>query len=166
MSYESIIRKYGRAASESKMLASAALVDTVLAGLETDYPDEYWKFMRKQHELWCGPHFDEQYAKWQVSRMYHMEGGNKVCGQHWTMEDAARIHAANKSRLGADTTVCDVYVAINAQWHDYCVLMKQLYPSEYESAIVKMAIAFFFEDNDFPDGGKVWWYFASMAQKR
>lgn len=55
----------------------------------------------------------------------------------------------------------DVYVAINAQYHDYCELFKAWFGDSVDSKIVESAINFWFKDDDFK-GNKVWKYFNMM----
>lgn len=56
----------------------------------------------------------------------------------------------------------DVYVAINAQYHDYCELFKAWFGDSVDSKIIESAINFWFKDDDFKSGCKVWKYFNMM----
>lgn len=53
------------------------------------------------------------------------------------------------------------YVAINAQYHDYCELFEKWFGSNFDEKIIASAVDFWFEDDDF-DGNKVWKYFNEM----
>ena len=53
---------------------------------------------------------------------------------------------------------CDVYVAINAQYHDYCKLFDSWFGGNIDNKVFESAITFWFKDVDF-DGDKVWEYF-------
>lgn len=59
-----------------------------------------------------------------------------------------------------DRQVID-YVAINAQYHDYCELFEKWFGSNFDEKIIASAVDFWFEDDDF-DGNKVWKYFNEM----
>lgn len=50
---------------------------------------------------------------------------------------------------------CDVYVAINAQYHDYCKLFDSWFGGNIDNKVFESAITFWFKDVDF-DGDKVW----------
>lgn len=52
----------------------------------------------------------------------------------------------------------DVYVAINAQYHDYAKLFEEWFGGNIDNKVFESAIAFWFKDVDF-DGDKVWEYF-------
>lgn len=58
-------------------------------------------------------------------------------------------------------TIGDIYVAINAQYHDYCELFEKWFGSNFDEKIIASAVDFWFEDDDF-DGNKVWKYFNEM----
>lgn len=73
------------------------------------------------------------------------------------------LGAAGGGMLGdADGyTIGDIYVAINAQYHDYCELFEKWFGSNFDEKIIASAVDFWFEDDDF-DGNKVWKYFNEM----
>lgn len=144
--------------SETKMWESIECLDDILEEMKEKNPDMFWDFMRNQHEIFCGPHFDEKFAKWQVEQMYHKTAEGKECkGQHWTPEDAGEVFSKYKSKLPASTTLFDVYVAINASWHDKIELFKK-WAENYDDMIIEDAIVFYFMDCDWKSDGKVWDY--------
>lgn len=51
-----------------------------------------------------------------------------------------------------------VYVAINAQYHDYAKLFEEWFGGNIDNKVFESAITFWFKDVDF-DGDKVWEYF-------
>lgn len=53
------------------------------------------------------------------------------------------------------------YVAINAQYHDYCELFEKWFGNNFDEKIIASAVDFWFEDDDF-EGNKVWKYFNEM----
>lgn len=52
----------------------------------------------------------------------------------------------------------DVYVAINAQYHDCAKLFEEWFGGNIDNKVFESAITFWFKDVDF-DGDKVWEYF-------
>ena len=146
-------------ANEKTMWKSIDSLDDMLCVLKEEHPDMFWDFMRRQHEAFYGPHFDEMFARWQVSQMYHKaEDGKEIKGEHWTIENATEVYSKNKAKLPADTTVFDVYVALNANFHDKCKLFKRWDEENFEQMIVEDAICFYFMDCDWKSDGKVWDY--------
>lgn len=63
-----------------------------------------------------------------------------------------------KEVLPNDVEPCDVYVAINAQYHDYAKLFEEWFGGNIDNKVFESAIIFWFKDVDF-DGDKVWEYF-------
>lgn len=57
-----------------------------------------------------------------------------------------------------DVELCDVYVAINAQYHDYAKLFEEWFGGNIDNKVFESAITFWFKAVDF-DGDKVWEYF-------
>lgn len=57
-----------------------------------------------------------------------------------------------------DAEPCDVYVAINAQYHDYAKLFEEWFGGNIDNKVFESAITFWFKDVDF-DCDKVWEYF-------
>lgn len=60
--------------------------------------------------------------------------------------------------IGTALGACDVYVAINAQYHDYAKLFEEWFGGNIDNKVFESAITFWFKDVDF-DGDKVWEYF-------
>lgn len=63
-----------------------------------------------------------------------------------------------KIEASEDGKPCDVYVAINAQYHDYAKLFEEWFGGNIDNKVFESAITFWFKDVDF-DGDKVWEYF-------
>nr|UWG04647.1 MAG: hypothetical protein [Bacteriophage sp.] len=63
-----------------------------------------------------------------------------------------------KEVLLNDVEPCDVYVAINAQYHDYAKLFEEWFGGNIDNKVFESAITFWFKGVDF-DGDKVWEYF-------
>lgn len=74
------------------------------------------------------------------------------------MNKAHEICERYKEVLPNDVEPCDVYVAINAQYHDYAKLFEEWFGGNIDNKVFESAITFWFKDVDF-DGDKVWEYF-------
>nr|UVX76428.1 MAG: hypothetical protein [Bacteriophage sp.]UWG28563.1 MAG: hypothetical protein [Bacteriophage sp.] len=103
-------------------------------------------------------HFDEHEAKEVVEQMYHVKDNKKYVGEKYDMNKAHEICERYKEVLPDDVEPCDVYVAINAQYHDYCKLFDSWFGGNIDNKVFESAITFWFKDVDF-DGDKVWEYF-------
>ena len=104
-------------------------------------------------------HFTEMEARNIVNSMYHNYNGKRVSGEIFTMEKAREVLNQHRSDMHSDATAEDVYVAINAQYHDYCPLFKQWFGSNTDNKIIESAILFWFKDDDYHKGSKLMNYF-------
>lgn len=105
-----------------------------------------------------GYHFNEYEAKEVVEQMYHVKDNKKYVGEKYDMNKAHEICERYKEVLPNDVEPCDVYVAINAQYHDYAKLFEEWFGGNIDNKVFESAITFWFKDVDF-DGDKVWEYF-------
>lgn len=103
-------------------------------------------------------HFNEYEAKEVVEQMYHVKDNKKYIGEKYDMNKAHEICERYKEVLPNDVEPCDVYVAINAQYHDYAKLFEEWFGGNIDNKVFESAITFWFKDVDF-DGDKVWEYF-------
>lgn len=130
-------------------------------------PASYWQIMRETYVAMRGRHFDKIFGEWQVEQMYH-EGsdGKRYEGPHWNIEATNGVYQKYRSRIHADYTEWDFYVALNATYHDFCAVMKRSNPEGYEAQIIELAVAFWFMDEDWEGHTKVWDYFAVMNDEK
>lgn len=71
-------------------------------------------------------HFNKQEAKQIVDGMYHVKDGKKYVGEKYDMRKAEEVCEKYKHKLEGDVDVADMYVAINAQFHDYNELFEKM----------------------------------------
>lgn len=88
----------------------------------------------------------------------HVKDNKKYIGEKYDMNKAHEICERYKEVLPNDVEPCDVYVAINAQYHDYAKLFEEWFGGNIDNKVFESAITFWFKDVDF-DGDKVWEYF-------
>lgn len=92
------------------------------------------------------------------NQQYHVKDNKKYIGEKYDMNKAHEICERYKEVLPNDVEPCDVYVAINAQYHDYAKLFEEWFGGNIDNKVFESAITFWFKDVDF-DGDKVWEYF-------
>ena len=93
-------------------------------------------------------HMSEMEAKELVSKMYHIEGGRKYIGEKFDMYKAKEVCERYRGILPVSVTTCDVYVAINSQYHNYAMLFKSWFGNDIEQKIIESAIIYWFKDDD------------------
>ena len=128
---------------------------------ELDYSDKDKLFrMMLEDDGSTNNHFNESTAKYLVSQMYHTSGGRKFVGEKYDMSKAKEITERYRGIIPQSATYADVYVALNAQYHDYCELLKVWFGDNIDTKVVESAINFWFKDDDYKSGdSKVYKYF-------
>lgn len=107
-------------------------------------------------------HFNKQEAKRTVDEMYHVKDGKKYIGEKYDMQKAHEVCSKFKDKLEDEVEVANVYVAINAQYHDYCELFEKWFgKGNFDDMIFESAISFWFDDVDFGED-KLWKYFNEL----
>lgn len=128
---------------------------------EPDYSDNDKLFrMMLEDDGSTNNHFNESTAKYLVSQMYHISGGKKFVGEKYDISKAKEITERYRGIIPQSATYADVYVALNAQYHDYCELLKVWFGDNIDTKVVESAINFWFKDDDYKSGdSKVYKYF-------
>lgn len=164
--FKDIIKSYNTNVSINELLVAISCLNPILEYVEKHDSKIFWKTMRSFHEHIRGNHFDELYAKYQVDNMYHTKKNGIICkGEIYSIEDAKRIHEKYIKSIDSSNNCWDVYVAINAQFHDYYSLYNEWYNNitneELDIKIIESAINFWFKDED-AGNGKIWNYFKNI----
>lgn len=93
-----------------------------------------------------------------VNEMYHYEGDKKHQGEHFSMQKSIEVYNRFKTMLG-EIPPEYVYIALNAQYHDYIGLFKSWFGNNIDSKIIESAIVFWFADDDYREDCKIEKYF-------
>lgn len=139
------------------------------------YPDEFMKsrgiknheghfitpWMRRENSdvYMSATHIDSQEAKRLVAEMFHIENNRKYVGEKYSIMKAKEIMNTHKSIIPESITEEELYVAINAQYHDYCKLFKSWFGMDIDKKIIESAIVFWFKDPDYKGESKIVEYF-------
>lgn len=146
-----LIKKYG--SSEDTMKVLSEILEDHLS------KEEYEELSKDIYESTQGKHFDEEFAKKQISKMYYEENGIRHYAPYW--EDTSTIYGASKRKLEAPYNKWDWDVAMNMIKSDYYPLLKKWFPNEedYLDKIIDLTINWL-NDEDNPFGeSKIWCYF-------
>ena len=146
-----IIKKYGSSEETVKILCHA---------LCEHLPEEEYETLAKDiYESTQGKHFDEEFAKRQISKMYYEEDGMRHYAPYWS--DVSSYYNVNRKRLHDSYNRWDFEVAMNMIKSDYCPLLKKWFPEEKDmlDKIIDLTINWLNdEDNPYGDS-KIWCYF-------
>lgn len=102
--------------------------EKIMEVLKKEHPDLYWRWIREEHIQHHGPHYNEEMARHDVSKMFHTENGTRVRGEVVSMDEARKVR--QKHAIPPSITDCDLYVAMNATYHDKKNLFRQWFPEE------------------------------------
>ncbi len=98
--------------------------------------------------------------------MLFKENGTICRGEIYSIEEAKLIYEKYVRNIDSSYNYWDVYVAINAQYHDYVKLYKEWHSNistdDLNNKIISYAINFWFKDED-ASVGKVWNYFKNIG---
>lgn len=100
-------------------------------------------------------HFNESYAKYLVSNMYHYEGGRKYVGEKFSMAKAKEVCERYRGVIPQSFTHADVYVAINEHYHNCSELFKSWFGEDIDQKVIEAAILFWFKDDDCKSNSKL-----------
>lgn len=131
---------------------------------DEDYNRHDWEEYPKSHHMKSYRDsmpegtFDEYEAKEIVSEMYHYEGDHRQAGEHFSMQKAKEVFEKYKEHFVVKASPCDVYIAINAFYHDLSKVLKSWFGSNIDEKVILLAITFWFKDDDY-QGNKLMNYF-------
>lgn len=97
----------------------------------------------------------EEKARAVVAQLYHYWNGRKCVGEKFDMYKAKDVMDRYKSALPHDITLCEVYIAINMQYHDYFCLFSSWALDDIDHKIIQSAITYWFLDEDYKGISKV-----------
>lgn len=123
---------------------------------DMNYKDSYRE--RSYRDSMPEGSFDEYDAKDIVSEMYHYENNTRQTGEHFDMRKAEEVYNKYKSHFVVKASPCDVYIAINAFYHDLGSVLKTWFGSNIDEKVIMLAITFWFKDDDY-QGNKLMDYF-------
>jgi hypothetical protein len=121
---------------------------------DMNYEDAYRARYAKDFE----GSFDEFDAKEIVSEMYHYDMNRRHTGEHFDMKKAEEVYKKHKDDFVTKASPCDVYIAINATYHDFCTVLKSWFGSNIDEKVILLAVTFWFKDDDY-QGNKLMDYF-------
>lgn len=156
-----LTKKYGEGKGEQMMWKALAIVsEAVENNMEPAAKD---RMVREIYGEMSGYHYNEEYAKCDVEKMYYVDkGGSKKFAPYWTVEQVDEVYSAVKDQIPSEYNMWDFYVALQMMKSDNCRLLREWFPDageeEHEQKLVELTINWL-NDVDNPYGtSKVWKY--------
>lgn len=94
-----------------------------------------------------------------VDNMFHYEEGKKYAGEKFDIYKTKEVCERYRGIIPSHIDEIDVYIAINAHYHDYAELYKLWFGDNIDQKIIDSAIKFWFKDEDCKHSNKVREYF-------
>lgn len=164
MNYYDLIKQYGTGKGETVMWAATKRVSEYLEGLKEKEPERYWALIKETYEDMCGPHFNEEFAKWQIEQMYFKDMNGEVhYAPNWSAQQYKNSFEMHKHKIRNKKYNCwDWAVAVEMEYTDNHCMLKRWFPDATEEDIkakaMEMAVNFLNDDDDEEDG-RIWNYF-------
>ena len=137
-----------------KMWESISAVEDLLE--EVDDKKLQVRFLRKQHEILYGKHYDELMATSDIGELtYTDRDGISKMGAHWSCSETET--GMRTMPFAASVTKWDKWVAANIMYADLCNVLT-------DEQVLRVAHSFFFADEDWPQKDCKVWDYISMKE--
>nr|DAE48686.1 MAG TPA: hypothetical protein [Caudoviricetes sp.] len=153
-----IIKTYFKGKDPEPLMEIINLLSKALNNL----PEEDKELLTKKvYYLLNGGHYDEDFAKAAVSKMYYLDGKEKVYAPYWMQGEIEKLYDQVKNEI-EDYNLWDFYVTMNMMMSDNYPLLIKRYPEsskdEKTNIILEDSINYL-NDDDNPFGTeKIWGY--------
>ena len=165
MNLYELTKKYGEGKGEETMWATLSIVSDAVEAVMTEPEKE--ALVRKVYGVMSGKHYNEDFAREDISKMYYVDRkGERHFGPYWSDDAVRSIYKQHKDEIPG-YNCWDFAVALNMIKSDYCPLLSEWFPEDDEEMrnerIVRLALNWL-KDEDNPFGPeKVWGYFNSRG---
>ena len=155
-----IIKTYGEGKGESTMWRSVRAISDELKDMLT--PEDYCHMERVVYSSIAGGHYNEEFAKADVKKMYYTRNNMKMSAPYWTDEQVMQVYNSVKGEIPNAYNMWDFYVALNMTKADNCNLFRKWWQGasdeEVEKRIIEATVNWL-NDTDNPYGTeKIWSY--------
>ena len=161
MNFYELVKKYGEGKGEAAMWAATRRVSEYLEEMKEKHPEKYWSLIKETYEDMCGPHYNEEFAKWQIEQMFYKDKNEEVhFAPNWSAQQYRTSFELNKHRLKKKTYNCwDWAVALEMSYTDNHCMLRMWFPDATDEEIkvkaVDMAVNYLNDDDD-SDDGRIW----------
>ena len=161
MTLYELTKKYGEGKGDATMWRAVQSVSDAIEGMMDESAKS--KMMRSIYGGMSNYHYNEEYAKDDVEKMYYEDdNGNKHYAPYWTEQQVKEVYDKYKSEIPEEYNYWDFYVALQMQKSDLCPLLRRWFPNatdeQMQQKIVESTVNWL-NDDDNPYGThKVWGY--------
>ncbi len=160
MDIYNLIQKYSKNKSESIMWESVKMLSECLQHMLSE--EDYKCITKKIYYILQGGHFNEEYAKEIVAKMYYINDNKKVYAPYWVDNEVMQLYETVKKNIPQEYNKWDFYVTLNMIKSDNYILLKTWYPEATNDELAKKFVDLtvnWLNDSDNPYGTeKIWKY--------
>lgn len=163
MNIYDLTKKYGTGQGEGAMWKT---IEVISDAIERTMPEaDQDALARKVYGVISGEHYNEEFAKEDIAKMYYvMPGGEKVYAPYWSEEALRTLYKRYKDQIPG-YNCWDWMVTMTMMKSDYCPLIMAWFPNltedEKNERIVQLSLNWL-KDEDNPFGSsKTWGYLNS-----
>ena len=153
-------KKYSTGKGEGVMWKTVAIISDAV---EKSMPEsERHALMRKMYSAMSGCHYNEEFAKEDVAKMFYVdEDGNEHYAPYWTESQVKDVYDSIRDEI-PDYNMWDFFTTVNMIKSDNCPLYREWFPdasqSDMDEKFVQSSIAWLNDaDYKYPDT-KIWHY--------
>ena len=153
-------KKYGEGKGEGTMWKTVAIISDAVESKMSD--TEKKALLRKLYSAMDGCHYNEEFAKEDVAKMYYEDGdGEKHYAPYWTESQVKEVYDSVSEEI-PDYNMWDFYVALQMIRSDNCPLYHEWFPdaspSEMDAKYVEATVNWL-DDQDYRyPSTKIWHY--------
>lgn len=159
----SMIKLYGAGQGEETMWKSISHISNFVESAKDAHPDEYKSLMKTIYADMMGGHYNMEFAKEQISKIYYTEDAVKHYGPFWTDEKMHHAYEAAKNAIPSSYNEWDFWVTLSMIKSDFNCLLDDWFPETGEEQLLSYMIDLsinFLNDDDAPHPKtKIWSYF-------
>lgn len=160
MDFFELIKNYGNGKGEKIMWEVTKNVSDFIKPLKESNPEDYWLFIKNTFATLNGPHYNEDFAMWQINRMYYKnKNGEKITSPHYSKDKYKSVYESIKSRLNNNNyNLWDIAVTMEMVYSDNVCLYMSWWDNITEDMLLEKVtdeVINYLNDDDDTEG-KIW----------
>lgn len=168
MDYYDLIKTYGAGKGEKVMWMATKRISDFIEPMKEANKEAYWKMIKSTYADMCGPHYNEEFAMWEIEQMYFKDKNGEIHhSPRWTKAQYKAVYDANRMKLNDQSyNMWDFAVTLEMMAADnHCLYMSwwpEISNDDLDKKFIESAINYL-NDDDEKDHGKIWERFNGVA---
>ena len=128
MSIYDLVKKYGKGKGETVMWDATRMMSDALKPMKETDPDHYWHLVKQMYALMNGPHFDEDFGRWQISQMHFTDKAGKQHHDRCEIVYQWQIYIYPAQQTAGEQEECIVFKCV----HKYCNIAQWIAQNKHQ----------------------------------